>query len=55
MSFHVYKNSQSQKADLRFLGDGGGARMTNRYKDTRAAVADMFIPLMVTAILHTWC
>lgn len=52
---HVYKNSQSQKADLRFLGVGEGSRMTNRYKDMQATVADMFITLMVTAVLHVWC
>lgn len=28
--------------------------MTNRYKDMQAAVSDMFITLIVTAVLHTW-
>lgn len=28
--------------------------MTNRYKDMRAAVSDMFITLILTTVLHTW-
>lgn len=51
----MFIKTQSQKADLRFLGIGEEARMTNRYKDMRATVADMFITLMVTAVLHLWC
>lgn len=28
--------------------------MINRYKDMRAAVSDMFVALILTAVLHTW-